>query len=424
MRLFFILLLVAATAIAGAWFLVDEPGLVTIEWGEWLIETSMAFAIIVLVATVTIVWMLVRLLAAIVSLPLRIAAWRRRRRAEAARRAVSQALVEMAEGRWSKAEKLFVRAAQDERVPLVCYFGAARAAQAQAAYERRDDYLRRAAESDPKAGLAAGFAQAGFQIDAGQHELALATLSRLGEIAPDHAHLLRLQTLLARRMNDADAILGLATKLRRHKVYPMEEIDTLERDAALARMTRCATQCDARGLDDLWNALPRHLTAQPVLTAACARGWLRLGEQQRAAEILRAALKRGYAAEAVAAFGLVRHEDPAAALAFAERFLEEHSRDAILLLALGRLARGAKLWGKARSYIEASIGIDPTAEAYRELAELLDRMGGPEQAGDCYRKGLRLAIEGIAEPTADLRTPRPATAPRAFSSVDDESLGV
>lgn len=423
MRYILLILLIALAAIVGAQYFIEEPGLVTVSWGEWLVETSLAFATLAVIVATAAIWILLRMVAAAWSLPFRLAAWRQRRRIEAARRALSQGLIEMAEGRWVKAEKLFVRAARNDRSPLVCYLGAARAAQMQAAHQRRDEHLRAAIEGDPKAGIAVGFTQAELQLDAGQAELALATLGSLEERTPEHPHLLRLRALLARRMNDAETTLALIPKLRRHKIFPVDELDAMEHDAALTRISHCAQNCDGSGLDSLWKGLPRKLTAEPALIAACARGWAHLDQSERAATVLRTGLKQDYDDELIAVFGQIRHEDPMSALALAERFLRSHERNAVLLLALGRLARGAKLWGKARSYIDAAIGIAPTAEAYRELAELLDRMGGPEQARDCYRKGLRLATEGIAETTVDLRTPRPATAPRTLSTVDDDVLG-
>jgi len=52
------------------------------------------------------------------------------------------------------------------------------------------------------------------------------------------------------------------------------------------------------------------------------------------------------------------------------------------------------LWGKARSYLDASIGITPRVDSYRELAELLELLGEDEAAMACYRDGLRLATGG------------------------------
>jgi HemY protein len=74
----------------------------------------------------------------------------------------------------------------------------------------------------------------------------------------------------------------------------------------------------------------------------------------------------------------------------AEHWLKGRENNANLLLALGRLAIRCELWGKARSYLQASLGSHELAETYRELGQLLDKLNEPELAADCYRKGLLL----------------------------------
>lgn len=396
MRILLTLLLTALAAIAGTQFFMDEPGHVMVSWSGWVIETSLAFAVLALLVAVLAIWFALRFLFSALLLPARIAAWRRHRRVAGGRRALVRGLIEMAEGRWDRAEKQFLRAARDERPPLICHLSAARAAQRQGAHDRRDGYLHAAIESDPKSEVAVAFTQAELQIEAGQDELALATLNRLDTLLGAHPHLLRLKATLAGRMGDADALLEMTPQLRRHKVFAPDEIGRMERGALLQRIARCVEQGDSARLESLWQGLSRDLAADPEVAAALGRGLLRTGEPAKAAAALRASLKRDYSGAVMAVFGRVPHEDPAAMLAWAERFLKGHEQDAALLLALGRLARGARLWGKARTYIEASIGRAPSVESYRELAELLDRMGGPEEARDACRKGLRLALEGEA----------------------------
>jgi HemY protein len=93
------------------------------------------------------------------------------------------------------------------------------------------------------------------------------------------------------------------------------------------------------------------------------------------------------------AYGRLPFEKTAAALKQGELWLKEHGRSPMLLLTLGRLCRRARLWGKARIYFESSLGVRPLPETYGELAGLLEQMGDTEAAQQCYRKGLKLAVE-------------------------------
>ena len=69
----------------------------------------------------------------------------------------------------------------------------------------------------------------------------------------------------------------------------------------------------------------------------------------------------------------------------AERWLADHPRDARLLLALGRLCQRRQLWGKAQSYLEASLAVAPSREAHLELARLLDRLEKGTDASRHFR---------------------------------------
>ncbi len=99
--------------------------------------------------------------------------------------------------------------------------------------------------------------------------------------------------------------------------------------------------------------------------------------------------------------------DPAAQFKTAESWLDENRADPDLLLSLGRLAMQNRLWGKARSYLEASIGAGGRAEAYRELGQLLEQLGETEQARDCYRQGMERVV---AAPLARVPSPNAAAA--------------
>ena len=50
------------------------------------------------------------------------------------------------------------------------------------------------------------------------------------------------------------------------------------------------------------------------------------------------------------------------------------------MLTLGRLARAGQLWGKAQSYFEASLSIQPTLAAHAELARLLQALDRADEA--------------------------------------------
>ncbi|CKJ64323.1 HemY protein [Neisseria meningitidis] len=72
--------------------------------------------------------------------------------------------------------------------------------------------------------------------------------------------------------------------------------------------------------------------------------------------------------------------DQQKAIDFADAWLKEQPDNALLLMYLGRLAYGRKLWGKAKGYLEASIALKPSISARLVLAKVFDETGEPQKA--------------------------------------------
>ena len=49
-----------------------------------------------------------------------------------------------------------------------------------------------------------------------------------------------------------------------------------------------------------------------------------------------------------------------------------------------------RLWGKAQSYLEASLAVRDTPEGHLELARLFDQLERPEEANKHYRASAKL----------------------------------
>ena len=74
-----------------------------------------------------------------------------------------------------------------------------------------------------------------------------------------------------------------------------------------------------------------------------------------------------------------------------ERWLRQHARDAVLLATLGKLCMRQALWGKAQSYLEASVALEPTLDAHMTLARLMEQLGRNDEAIRHVRRSAELA---------------------------------
>ncbi|HEY0635868.1 MAG TPA: heme biosynthesis HemY N-terminal domain-containing protein [Gammaproteobacteria bacterium] len=390
MRFLITLLLVLVATVALAVLVLQEPGYVLVVYEEWAVETTLSLLIGALVAGFILLYLLIRLLRNVWLLPQRMAEWKRARRRMRATAGTNRGLLALAEGNWAKAEKMLIRFAKESEMALINYLGAARAAQKQNASMRRDLHLADAHHSMPRATLAIGITQGELQYAQGQLEEALATLMHLRSIAPKHGYVLYLLMKVYERMGSWNELLRLLPELRRHGVLDSEQARALEAKVHQQLFASAAESQDLARLRDTWAHVPRELRQHGELIAVYVRKLMALGEgSAECEELLREAIKREFDPPLVKLYGLVRGADPARQLATAEGWLHHHPRDADLLLTLGRLALQNQLWGKARTYLEASLGNTPQPDTYCELANLLHDLGEEERARELYRQGLQ-----------------------------------
>jgi len=111
-----------------------------------------------------------------------------------------------------------------------------------------------------------------------------------------------------------------------------------------------------------------------------------VGEAQKLIEtVLDASGNDDWQSELVAIYGRLTGNDLTARIARAEGWLRRHPDDARLLDALGRMCLQQRLWGKAQSYFEASLAVEPTQQTHLELARLSDQLQRPDEANQHYR---------------------------------------
>lgn len=382
-------LIVILTLLAGtlaAALLMEDPGYVMLNFRGYLVETSVPVLLLGLVAFYLLVRIVLRILAAPRKLGEMAGLYRERRD----RKQLTRGLMEIAAGNWSRGERLLTRGVRHRDQPLVNYLSAARAAQLQGAYERRDNWLRMAQEQSPDASVAVLLTQAELQSDRNQFEQARTTLARLLEQAPEHPQALGMLGRLHRASGDWGSLIALLPRLRKHKTLPATELDELSREAFSRALDRL-DKPTAESIEALWSQVPRGLHNDHRILAAWARALQKAGDSDRAEAAIRKALKHGWSSELALEYSRIDTRDSEKQLARAEAWLEQHGDDPVLLMAVGRLCMRNELWGKARSYLETSLAIRPTAEAYQLYGRLLEKLGESVNASEAFRTGLSLA---------------------------------
>ena len=253
-------LLILIIVVLGAVLLVrDDPGVVLMRYHDYEVETSLAFALVVLVVMMILIYYCIRLLRGLLRIPHSMRNQSQNRRFGKARRQLNEGLIDLAEGRFEQAENNLVRLVDFSESPLVHYLAAARAAQLQGKYDARDKYLKDAHEARPDAELAIGVTQAELQLAHQQTEQALATLMHLHSIAPRHDYVTRLLARAHFELEDWRALVDILPDVRRKKL--VKEPQLLEMEiAGYCGLLELATS-NQQSFDDAWNKVPQTLWA-------------------------------------------------------------------------------------------------------------------------------------------------------------------
>ena len=387
MRLIFYIIVLSLATWIGL-VLYSDPGYLLFSYQQWVIEMPIWLAMLASFVGIVIIYCVLQFLINFRITYRKIKDWILGRSKHTSEKQTTHALLQLGEGRWKMAEQNALRAAKSNHQSLVNYLLAARAGHEQKARDRRDQYLKLAFEAEPKKEIVIGLTQAQLLYQQGQFNQCLVTLKRLQQLAPAHKTVLKLLTEVYQAKENWEPILQLLPNLKRYHVFPAEELDLIEDITLQAILRQIATQEGKQALMVYWQNLSKKKRERNKVIQVYVQSLVELSAYSEAEKIIRLTLKRTWDMELVKLYGFSPSQDIGKQISIAEGWLKNHAGESMLLLTLARLCLRHQLWGKARNYLEASIEINPCAEAYAELGRLLGYLGESDKSRDCYQKGL------------------------------------
>lgn len=387
------LLLFALVGVAITLFFEQDNGYLLLRYGDVVVETSLVFFCIAVLATVWALIIIWRTLKITFGLPAWLPKLYRRQRNRTARRNLVKGQLLMLEGRWAEAEKALAKPNSSDNASMVSYLNAAIAAQKQSATERRDFYLQQATENDENSStVAVLLTQAELQLKAGQSSQALASLELLREQQPSHKGALALLLQTCEQLQDKARIRELWPEAERGKVLPEEALQAIAVPAFLESIEMAAEQ-SLEALDSCWQGLPRSMREQNTLHISYIKKLAAIPEgQPEALRQITRTLKTRWEPVMAQQFGNLEQQDSVAQMAAVEGWIKQHGEQPELQLLAGELCLRNKLWGRARSYLEASIQRQPSAAAWLALGQLNEHTDNLPEAAKAYATGLELAL--------------------------------
>jgi len=392
--LFGLLFIIVGVALGFAF--IEDSGYVLLVWRNTSIEMSLILAVIALTTALVSAFVLLEVLLGTLGLRALFKRWLTLRRYQQAQRYFGQGMAMLSLDNHAAAEKLFVRSAKAATEPLAAYLAAVKAAQAQQAVQRAEDYLNLI--NDKKHHLTVHIERIKLWLATGQWEAAAA---RLKSIYPHYKKERVISQLLLEALVKLQAWSDLLEWL---PILSKAPTDTLPQQALLqsaylhsfefiAKTTGRVDKTHAFGqLQNFWQQVPRHYQRDTDVVLSYVQTLISLACYDESARICSRVLGEKWHNGLVTLYGRILHADPEIALEQAKQWLVLHPQSPALLLTLGRLSMQCHQWQAAKGYFEQSLVLHKNPETFAEFVRLLQHSNDPE-AGHYLIAGLNQLLK-------------------------------
>ena len=396
--------LIALAVVGGGllfWSMSYTQGFIMIAIGNQVVQLSLWMAVLVLLS----VWLAFRVLVWAIRGITRPGAkiWSQRKlsRVENNRRQLAQGLERFYEGRWREAKQALMKSAAGSNAPVLNYLVAAEAAAELGDHQEAEEILSTAAMEVGDNNIALALARARVLIRRGDDGRAASVLRKLQLTQPRHPYVLRLLKGVLLKLQDWESLATLLPDLRRSKAEPEAVLDQLEievRRGALRHFLEAdsSDQSVAQRLEtlvQLWSSTPKIVRKNSELVGLYSEALESVGDHKHAEAELRRQINREWDGALVLKWADLETSLMAKKITIAEAWLRQRNNSPELLLALGRICRRSELWGKAKDYLERAVAVDGSAQAYGELAAVMEYLGERSKSEEYYQAGLKSSLK-------------------------------
>ena len=377
--------LAAGLAIAGRY----NEGYALLVLPPYRVQISLNLVLVLLLGGFVGIYALSRLVARTLALPGAVQRFRARKGRERAAQALYDAARLRIEGRFGQAMRQAAAAHEAKESPGLAALLAARAAHSLRDDERYRAWLAKAAEHDDEVRVARLMTEAELAVEGRRFEEAAERIADLQAGGQRHIAALRLALRTAQARAQWSEVVRLVRQLVKVKSLKPEQAELLKRQAHQEGVRQRSG--DAAALNAYWQDVPRDEQRDARVVATLARALIAADDGVAAQQVIEKQLDMEWDSVLAGLYGRCEGGEVRSRLVRAEGWLKDHPRDPQLLLTLGRLCVQSQLWGKAESYLDAALAIEPGWEAHVELAQLAERVGRTDDANRHYRAAAELS---------------------------------
>lgn len=382
---------------AAIWLMQQDQGYILISLGSVSVEMSFWLgAIIFVVASCILIWLLLFLRWLLAAGGVR--QWWIARRANKQTSKTAKGLMDFLSGDWLSAGRILKQSVKDPELSKVSLLFAAKAAANNQQLEQAKQLLTEFSVEYPQYKDFASLQMAESLIQASQIDRAIEILEA---IQSENKTSLRLMANIYVLTSNWSALEALLPKIKRQSVLDEKNFKALQVKTYCGLLTNIDPKLSAKvriqKLEAIWSGIPRSLRQIAEIIAAYSHGLATADAPEKALSLLTKALKSNWHPSLLKAYGRLEIKDGTKQLAIGEQWLATYSDDPQLLFALGGICRRMGFLGKAKDYMQSTIDIAPTVQAYHELAAVLELLGDTSSSSEVYRKGLRFATQSMVD---------------------------
>lgn len=381
------LIIVLAGLCLSPW-LVGNTGYVYIAAGDYQVETSLVFGMLIMLVVFGLVqlieWLLIKLLTIAFNSRLLPERWRR----NAARKNTLTGALALAAEDWQLAETAMAKGAQKGELPALNLLAAARAAQHQQNYEQRDSYLEQA-EAFPQAQQAVRTSRVRYLMQQQAWELAAQELEKLHPGPRSSKPVLKLALELYRHQEDWGNLTKLLPILHKKQIVEQNELSQLTRTMHIRRLSQA---CDS-GLPQLelvWGDLSRHEKQQAEFIALYCRGLSRFNQQEKSQKLLLKSLKKHLDPDLISALTETVQSTDTSALQFLANIEPAEQNSAAYHQAMACMQHRLREFKDAKAQWVKVCELAPSRQAWLALGELQQQLGDNGAALNSFHQAAKL----------------------------------
>lgn len=385
MRLILWVLVLFAAAVAVALAAEYITGHLIVEMPPYeKVELPLNYAIAGLLAAFAVFYLLIRMLAGLIN--------RRDIRAESL---MLTGLKAFFEGDYVQAKKNAAKGFKLADIPLIKAINAvvaARSAHNIADTSTRDMLLEKVEQEVQSEKALRLVTKIELLLEDGRHQEALEAFQDLYSSGGlQSTSVLQLELEAQRQAKNWDAVLEITDILIRRHPLNKHYFEKLRMEAHLENIK--IKSSDLTSLNKYWQDLSDNEKSNSRLAAAATRAYISLDDCTTAHKIVESNVQKNWDSELISLYSECLNYHVNRQIECAEVWLKSQPNNAELLLTLGKLCTHCELWGKAQSYLQASLSVEPSSTTHFALAQLNEKLGKHELAMNHYNKALELTLK-------------------------------